>query len=79
MVPKKTICIQFILSKDQLVDVLTKPFSSAQFAFLRTNLNVLPIPLRLQERVKDISSPQLDMRSQDKVPTSMRSQDEDKT
>jgi hypothetical protein len=29
--------------------------------------------------VKDISSPQLDMRSQDKVPTSMRSQDEDKT
>jgi len=29
--------------------------------------------------VKDISTPQLDMSSRDKVPNSMRSQDEDKT
>jgi len=47
-------------------------------AFLRTNLNVLLIPLRLQGRVKDISSPQPDICSQDKDATAMRSQDEDK-
>jgi hypothetical protein len=47
MVSKKTLRIQFICSKDQLADVFTKPLSSARFAFLRTNLNVLPIPLRL--------------------------------
>jgi hypothetical protein len=79
MVAKKTIRIQFISSKDQLADVLTKPLSSARFAFLRTNINVLLIPLRLQGRVKDISTPQLDMSSRDKIPNSMRSQDEDKT
>jgi len=61
MVSKKTLRIQFICSKDQLADVFTKPLSSARFAFLRTNLNVLPIPLRLQGRVKDISSPQLEL------------------
>jgi hypothetical protein len=79
MVSKKTLRIQFICSKDQLADVFTKPLSSAQFAFLRTNLNVLPIPLRLQGGVKDISSPQLDMCSTVKSPTPISSQDEDKT
>jgi hypothetical protein len=79
MVSKKTLRIQFICSKDQLADVFTKPLSSARFAFLRANLNVLPIPLRLQRRVKDISSPQLDMRSIDKSPTPISSQDKDKT
>jgi hypothetical protein len=79
MVAKKTLRIQFISSKDQLANVFTEPLSSTQFAFLRTNLNVLPIPLRLLGRVKDISSPQLDMCSQDKDATSMRFQDEDKS
>jgi len=79
MVSKKTLRIQFICSKDQLADVFTKPLSSARFAFLRTNLNVLPIPLRLQGRVKDISSPQLDMRSIVKSSTPISSQDKDKT
>jgi len=79
MVSKKTLHIQFICSNDQLADVFTKPLSSARFAFLRTNLNVLPIPLRLQGRVKDISSPQLDMRSIDKSLTPISSQDKDKT
>jgi hypothetical protein len=79
MVSKKTLRIQFICSKDQLADVFTKPLSSARFAFLRTNLNVLPIPLRLQGRVKDISSPQLDMCSIVKSSTPISSQDKDKT
>jgi hypothetical protein len=79
MVSKKTLCIQFICSKDQLADVFTKPLSSARFAFLRTNLNVLPIPLSLQGRVKNVSSPHLDMRSIDKSPTPISSQDKDKT
>jgi hypothetical protein len=59
--------------------VFTKPLSSARFAFLRTNLNVLPIPLSLQGRVKNVSSPHLDMRSIDKSPPPISSQDKDKT
>jgi hypothetical protein len=37
------------------------------------------VPLRLQGRVRDISSPQLDMCSQDKDAKSKSSQDEDKS
>lgn len=40
---------------------------------------VVDIWLSYLQIVKDISTPQLDMSSRDKVPNSMRSQDEDKT
>jgi hypothetical protein len=53
MVAKKTLNVQFISSKDQLADLLTKPISSSHFAQLRTKLNVLPIPLGLRGRVND--------------------------
>uniref|UniRef100_A0A2N9IBW9 Reverse transcriptase Ty1/copia-type domain-containing protein n=1 Tax=Fagus sylvatica TaxID=28930 RepID=A0A2N9IBW9_FAGSY len=42
MVAKKTLNVQFISSKDQLADLLTKPISSSRFAQLRTKLNVFP-------------------------------------
>jgi hypothetical protein len=79
-VSKKILRIQFISSKDQLADIFTKPLFFARLAFLRSNLNVLPLLLRLQGRVKDISSPQLDIRSQDRdKPKSTCSQDHDKS
>uniref|UniRef100_A0A2N9HQK3 Reverse transcriptase Ty1/copia-type domain-containing protein n=1 Tax=Fagus sylvatica TaxID=28930 RepID=A0A2N9HQK3_FAGSY len=53
MVAKKTLNVQFISSKDQLANLLTKPISSSRFAQLRTKLNVLPIPLGLRGRVND--------------------------
>jgi hypothetical protein len=57
MVAKKTLNVQFICSKDQLADLLTKPISSSRFAQLRTKLNVLPIPLGLRGRVSDKDKP----------------------
>jgi hypothetical protein len=39
-VAKKEIQIRFIPSKDQLVDVLTKPLASSVFASLRSKLHV---------------------------------------
>jgi hypothetical protein len=36
----KTLVIKFLSSKDQLVDVLTKPFVSARFNLIRHNLTV---------------------------------------
>ena len=53
MVASKTLIVQFISSKDQLADLLTKPISSSRFAQLRTKLNVLSIPLGLRGNVKD--------------------------
>jgi hypothetical protein len=53
MVASKTLIVQFISSKDQLADLLTKPISSSRFAQLRTKLNVLSIPLGLSGCVKD--------------------------
>ena len=53
MVASKTLNVQFISSKDQLADLLTKPISSSRFAQLRTKLNVLLIPLGLRGRVND--------------------------
>jgi hypothetical protein len=53
MVAAKQLVVRFISSQDQLADLLTKPISSSRFAFLRTKLNVLPIPLGLRGSVKD--------------------------
>uniref|UniRef100_A0A2N9IRZ5 Reverse transcriptase Ty1/copia-type domain-containing protein n=1 Tax=Fagus sylvatica TaxID=28930 RepID=A0A2N9IRZ5_FAGSY len=53
MVAAKQLSVCFISSQDQLADLLTKPISSSRFAFLRTKLNVLPIPLGLRGSVKD--------------------------
>ena len=53
MVAAKQLSVRFISSQDQLADLLTKPISSSRFAFLRTKLNVLPIPLGLRGSVKD--------------------------
>uniref|UniRef100_A0A2N9FEJ6 Reverse transcriptase Ty1/copia-type domain-containing protein n=1 Tax=Fagus sylvatica TaxID=28930 RepID=A0A2N9FEJ6_FAGSY len=53
MVAKKTLNVQFISSKDQLADLLTKPISSSRFAQFRTKLNILPIPLGLRGHVND--------------------------
>jgi histone deacetylase 1/2 len=39
-VAKKEIQIRFIPSKDQLVDVLTKPLASSVFSSLRSKLHV---------------------------------------
>jgi histone deacetylase 1/2 len=39
-VAKKEIQIRFIPSKDQLVDVLTKPLASSDFSSLRSKLHV---------------------------------------
>ena len=53
MVAAKHLLVRFISSQDQLADLLTKPISSSRFAFLRTKLNVLPIPLGLRGSVKN--------------------------
>uniref|UniRef100_A0A2N9H9G4 Reverse transcriptase Ty1/copia-type domain-containing protein n=1 Tax=Fagus sylvatica TaxID=28930 RepID=A0A2N9H9G4_FAGSY len=53
MVAAKQLSVRFISSQDQLADLLTKPISSSRFAFLRTKLNILPIPLGLRGSVKD--------------------------
>jgi hypothetical protein len=44
----ETLIVKFLSSKDQLADILTKPFTSPRFALLRANLNVYPNQFRLQ-------------------------------
>ena len=58
MVGDGSLMVRFLFSKDQLVDVFTKPLSLSWFALLRTNLNVLPTRLSLRGSVKDkVDSP----------------------
>ena len=45
--------INYIPSEEQIVDVLTKPFTFIHFNYLRTKLNVHPCPLSLRGAVKE--------------------------
>ena len=47
--------VHFISGKDQLANALTKPLSSTGFSFLRSKLNVQPLPLSLRGSIEDIS------------------------
>jgi len=46
--------INFLSSRDELADLLTKPLSAARFNILCSNLNVRNLLFRLQGRVEDI-------------------------
>jgi hypothetical protein len=48
---KNEIQVWFISSKDQLADVLTKPFPHAAFAHLRSMLHVESLPLACRDRL----------------------------
>ena len=45
--------MQFLSSKDQIADILTKPLVSTKFHTLQTKLNVLLLPFHLQGDDKD--------------------------
>jgi hypothetical protein len=53
MMASKSLLVRFVSTRDQLADLLTKPLSSSRFTFLRSKLNVLPIPLDLRGSVMD--------------------------
>jgi len=53
MVANKSLLIKFPSSKDQLVDIFTKPLSSSRFSLLRSKLNVTTVPFSLRGRVSD--------------------------
>jgi hypothetical protein len=46
--------INFLSSRDELANLLTKPLSAARFNILCSNLNVRNLLFRLQGRVEDI-------------------------
>ena len=45
--------VQFISSKDQLADALTKPLPPIKFRQVQLNLNVRDLPFRLRGRVEN--------------------------
>jgi hypothetical protein len=49
----KELVVQFISSKDQLADALTKPLPPIKFREVQRNLNVRDLPSRLRGRVED--------------------------
>jgi hypothetical protein len=58
MVTKRTLEVRFISSGVELANIFIKPLSSAWFAYLRSKLNIVPLPLTLKGRVKDKSKAQ---------------------
>jgi hypothetical protein len=54
LVSQKKLNVNFLSSRDQLADLLTKPLSAARFNLLCSNLNVRNLPFRLRGRVEDI-------------------------
>ena len=52
-VHRKQLTVQFISSKDQLADSLTKPVSPPKFQHILANLNVRVLPFRLRGRVEE--------------------------
>ena len=48
---KKKIQIHFIMSNDQLIDVLTKPLLNASFTHFRLKLHVKSLPLAWKEHI----------------------------
>ena len=52
-VQSKQLTVQFISTKDQLADPLTKPISPQRFPTAAANLNVRSLPFRLRGRVED--------------------------
>lgn len=52
-VQRKQLSVQFISSKDQLADSLTKPVAPRVFSSILNNLNVRPLPFRLRGRVEE--------------------------
>jgi len=51
---KKKLTVNFLSSRDQLANLLTKPLFAARFNLLCSNLNVHNLPFRLRGRVEDI-------------------------
>jgi hypothetical protein len=54
LVSKNKLTVNFLSSRDQLADLLTKPLSAARFNILCSNLNVRNLPFRLRGCVEDI-------------------------
>ena len=69
MVAAKTLDLRFVLTHDQLADLLTKPISYSRFSLLRSKLNVLPLPFSLWGHVKDLDKPNSTEASKNKITT----------
>ena len=54
LVSKNKLTVNFLSSRDQLADLLTKPLSAARFNILCSNLNVRNLPFRLRGHVEGI-------------------------
>lgn len=59
--------IEYIPSKEQVADIMTKPLSFIRFNYLRAKLNVIPCPLSLRGAVKVVHYSSLIKSRQQKV------------